>query len=193
MKVGRSMKPFEIAVGVWMLMLFVMVGVVFASPLICSAPSAISTKLIEGIPAGIVALIVAGVASLIAFNQFRVAKAKLNLDLFEKRMEVFNAVVELLKACAMQAPVNDKVLREYMSKMASAKFLYGDSVYEYMHVVAKKNFEMVALIVVRSKVEGDIIRSAEHADVMECQSWFLDQFGEHQKLFEPFLSFSEWR
>jgi hypothetical protein len=57
-------------------------------------------ELMKGIPAAIVATFAAGIAGIIAWRQYKVAKAKLNLDLFERRYKIFHNTWEELSNIA---------------------------------------------------------------------------------------------
>jgi hypothetical protein len=75
--------------------------------------------------------IIAGAASVIAYNQYKVAKDKLRFDLFEKRFALFNSVYESLLSVIGENPnqidykVNVRISRE-------AQFLFGKEVGEYI-------------------------------------------------------------
>ena len=63
----------------------------------------ISFEWAKSAPTTFAALVIGCIAGYIAFHQWRVAKAKLNLDLFEKRYVIFEATWTELSQ-AMQTP-----------------------------------------------------------------------------------------
>ncbi len=137
-------------------------------------------------------VVIAAMVAWVGWRQLVTAKAKLNLDLFEKRMDVFEIVLGALTHGAAQRAVPEPELREMLEAAPSARFLYGESVDAYIQEIAQKNFELNRLLVERHKA-GNIMNSPEHQAVMTCQMWFAAQRVECVKLFEPFLSFEKWR
>jgi hypothetical protein len=121
-----------------------------------------------------------------------VAKAKLNRDLFEKRMEIFEAVVAVIKIGAAQQSVPDAQMKELFSMAPRARFLFGRSVDAYIQELAQKDFELTRLIIERHKA-GNVMNSSEQQAVMACQLWFALQMVQSARLFQPFLNFKEWR
>ena len=186
------MSRFEVAVGVLVFVLFVLVGTLFASPLICTAQTTISTALIQGIPAGIIALIVAGIGSAIAYNQYKVARAKLNLDLFTRRMVIFNKTFDIIKLGTGQNVPDDAFAREFLNLIPEAQFLYGQEVNQYMNEVVQHSFSLSALLMFYEK-SGKQIGSEEWKALVEGQRWFVHQMPKCTKLFAPYLDFTKWR
>ena len=182
------MKPFEVVVAGWVLVLLVLVGVVFASPLICTSQTSISTKLIEGIPAGIVALIVAGIGSWIAYSQYRVARAKLNLDLFEERYKLFEEVWQFL---SIAANVNEGTSfhNSFGNLIPKAGFLFGAEIAEFMREANKRRSWLIISYKALA-TQHDV----EHARNISLQTtWLIDAASRCHTKFAPYLDFSEWQ
>jgi len=187
------MKPFEIVVGIWVLVLFVLVGVTFASPLICTAQTTISTALIQGVPAGIIALIVAGIGSAIAYNQYRVARAKLNLDLFAQRMPIYDKTREIL--ASYSGATRDlpwDAANEFNEMIPKATLLFGQDINAYMNLIFQKITQWNAR---NHQVQmGPNYATAEIAqEISDLRMWFWTQMGTYHGKFAPYLSFEEWR
>ena len=54
----------------------------------------------------VVAIVAASIAGAIAYRQLRTARNKLKLDLFDKRMAVYQNAVQLITECAWVEPVD---------------------------------------------------------------------------------------
>lgn len=80
----------------------------------------------------IVAPIIAGIATWIAFRQSQISRNKLKLDLFEKRMEVYNAVRKALGEVTRQGKLTQEQQFEYLQGTRTARWLFGHEVYTYL-------------------------------------------------------------
>jgi len=82
------------------------------------------------LPTALIALLVA----LITFNQYRVAKAKLKLDLFERRFNIFHKAWTSLS----EAVIDESKIQQYgfwspfNNDLHEASFLFGKKVTKYL-------------------------------------------------------------
>jgi hypothetical protein len=101
----------------------------------------ISFEWAKAAPTTLVALAIGVLAGYIAFNQWRVAKAKLNLDLFEKRYAIFVATWTEISQ-AIQTPEVRMTNPEFTNLLPKAQFLFGPEIREYMSEVSSKIGEL---------------------------------------------------
>jgi len=101
----------------------------------------------------IAAVVIAGFAAWIAFQQLRISKQqaeisrqqadtshkqaalaakKLKLDMFDRRMEVYGAVKEALGAVTRSGSITNQEMIDYLTGVQSAKWLFGPEVSEYL-------------------------------------------------------------
>ena len=142
--------------------------------------------------------ILGGIAAYIAWRQFRtgteqreIARAKLNLDLFEKRLAVFNetwrAASDVIREGSAYPPASMTNLYPL------AAFLFGPEVEEYMKELAEKMTRLGTIdqLTVQngSVVPPDLIdERARHWD------WISHAAIEGiRSKFSPYLGFSQWR
>ncbi|UEP34910.1 hypothetical protein LL998_01015 [Burkholderia ambifaria] len=87
-------------------------------------------ELAKGVPAAVVALLVGVVGAFIAWRQYHVARAKLNLDLFEKRYELFNMVWAFASFVVQDGPPSLQAPERIELKNLNPKieFLFGDEI-----------------------------------------------------------------
>jgi hypothetical protein len=60
------------------------------------AQGSICFEMVKGLPAAFVALVIGAIAAGIAWRQYQVAKARLKLDLFDKRHPIYQQTWEIL-------------------------------------------------------------------------------------------------
>ncbi|KWA37462.1 hypothetical protein WL27_17510 [Burkholderia multivorans] len=157
-------------------------------------PQTVCFELVKGVPTALVALLVGGVAASIAWRQYRVARAKLNLDLFEKRYELFKIVWEYLSGVVVDgtpAIISPEKLA-LVNLIPKIEFLFGKSVAEYVNIIHAKATELW-LIDQHTKQNGSVMRPEHiqrHVDLLE---WFSHEAmtGARQR-FGGYLNFEEW-
>lgn len=76
--------------------------------------------------------IIAGIAAWIAFRQFQIARNKLKLDLYDKRMEVYNAVREAFGNIVRQGNLTQEQQLQYLQGTRTAQWLFGKDVFKYL-------------------------------------------------------------
>ena len=143
-------------------------------------------------PAALVALIIGGVATWIAYNQYMVVRAKLNLDLFEKRHHIFQRTWVCLSEVYAENP--PKRLQDFTNLIPEASFIFGKNIETYMKEISNKLIEFNILnIKIQNAAnvqldETDIARNAELA------TWLLNEASTGSKeIFSEYLDFSKWK
>jgi hypothetical protein len=154
----------------------------------CSAGT-VCFELIKGVPAGVVALLVGALAAWIGYQQYRVGRAKLNLDLFDKRYLIFQKTWEFLSSppsgMFATGPIDNLV--------PQASFLFGSEVADYMRTVSRHATELAA-IGARARGRGDVIAPEDIPRDTELHNWFFQEASVGvKKIFGKYLDFSEWR
>jgi hypothetical protein len=159
--------------------------------IVCCGPVCIA--LVQGIPTALVALTVGIVGSYIAYRQASVAKAKLKLDLFEKRYPIFQQTWEIMSETALRGTR----VRHYgfgnpfSNFMPQARFLFGKNVEAYLSNAVNRWAELHGYEGERE----DALAAAQHAArVAELKGWFHQQASTGlRELFDPYLDFEKWR
>ncbi|AYM62930.1 hypothetical protein G6L68_10275 [Agrobacterium fabrum] len=74
--------------------------------------------------------IISGLVLVVAFMQWRTAHQKVVLELFERRLRIYDSVAGAVEAFAMAGPWNEYIdaRRRLQSAMSQARFLFGDEV-----------------------------------------------------------------
>jgi len=97
---------------------------------------------ISALGAPIIALIVGGFGVAIARRQWLTAQNRLKLDLFDRRLSVYEQTRELLVRRMALAQVDAKEINEFAIKVRIAKWLFNPTMAEYLQEIAKKTAEI---------------------------------------------------
>ncbi len=148
-------------------------------------------ELIKGMPAAFVTLGIGLLATYVAWHQYEVAKAKLKLDLFERRLAIYNSTYNfLLKILDTNLSISD--LNTFSMEVDKASFLFGDDVRFYLDRVSKKASQLQA-IHIRSRANNNLILHNDILPNTELSNWAIEQrLGGARTVFEKYLSFQAW-
>ncbi|MCM2540385.1 hypothetical protein [Burkholderia glumae] len=151
-------------------------------------------ELMKGVPSAIVAVVVAIASWIIASEQIRVAKGKLNLDLFQERYALFNLMWSHLSDMT-RGPTNRRheVQVDFRNSVPKLEFLCGSTMAEYAKLVIRHVAEYES-IESSTRANGGVMRQ-EHIDRhTELMKWFYDEATEGlRRRFAEFLDFEKWR
>jgi hypothetical protein len=73
-------------------------------------------------------IVISCLGSWIAYKQVRIAAAKLNLDLYERRFEVYKVARGFLAHFMVNADFTGKEIGDFRVDVADAEFLFNDEV-----------------------------------------------------------------
>ena len=141
---------------------------------------------------------VGAVAVYIAWRQYKVgaeqreiARAKLNLDLFERRLAVFDATWEAASRLSTNEPSYPPVT--FTNLYPQAAFLFGPEVEAYMKMLAAKLTQLAIIADLTSK-NGGVVPADRTAERGNLEQWILvAAVDEIRAIFSPYLKFSQWR
>lgn len=96
----------------------------------------------KALGAPIVALIAACIAGGIAYQQWLTARYKLKLDLFDRRMKVYDACSELLRLINMPIRSDYDVVIELVCAVNGHHWLFGQKVISYIDALMERSNEI---------------------------------------------------
>ncbi|WP_417534974.1 hypothetical protein [Marinobacterium stanieri] len=131
---------------------------------------------------------IAALAAWIAFRQFHIARNKLKLDLFDKRMEVYGAVRDSLKSIAQQGNLTPEQQVQYLQGTRSARWLFGPEVSEYIDKTLWHRIVDLELYHSMSKDHKEPDRSKYIKERAETMKWMIRQHEEFDALVEQYLT-----
>jgi hypothetical protein len=151
----------------------------------CCAQGSICFELIKSLPTALIALIVA----IISYHQWRVSKAKLKLDLFDRRYEIFMKTWKILSGVVSNGTRTENLGlgTPFNNFLPEAKFLFGKDVSNYLDEVSNKWAKLHG-------IEGMDRASEYAAEKTVLLTYFHDQAEKGVKeVFGPYLNFDEWK
>jgi hypothetical protein len=116
----------------------------------------------KALGAPIVALVAALIAGSIAYRQWRTARNKLKLDLFEKRLQVYEAAVEVINLMTRPYAPDREELDKQVAKFVSARWLFGKDVAAHLHGLEQHaNLALAAKLHVKSEMTYSTVEFEE--------------------------------
>jgi hypothetical protein len=131
-------------------------------------------------------------AAWIAYQQYRTAKNRLRLDLFDRRWAVYSALIVLVDTVVRNGRAELSEIFEYSAVTSRAEFLFDKQVVDYLERVRKQAVELRRLHGQLHDEERFPI-GPERNRVAEQDSrlleWFVAQVQESRGVFRRYLRF----
>jgi hypothetical protein len=158
----------------------------------CFDNGSICFELLRGMPAAFVALVIGLIAAGITWRQYRVAQAKLKLDLFEKRYAIFKQTEDWL-ASAMRASESssDPLPNVSATFFGEAMFLFDADIGAYIEEITTKWNALVEIPYVET--DRRVNPTLDNKEQALIQWFMLELSGGAKRKFAPYLSFSKWK
>lgn len=138
----------------------------------------------------IVTLIIAILGVFIAWLQWNTNRSKLKLDLFDRRMKVYDVSRKYCRSNIIRVKGRDyeELEQEFYVQSSNAYLLFSDEIGRYLDdCLWKKACEASVL---RSELKLDASeeeKTAMRAKLSELTRWFMDQRKEIDTMFRPHL------
>jgi hypothetical protein len=142
-------------------------------------------EILKNSPTTMIALIVAYVA----VQQWRVSRAKLKLDLFDRRYAIFMEVWKILSEVVHKGTreTNLGLFTPFNNLIPQAKFLFGEEIGQYLETLTTKWTRLHG-------IEGMQKQSTYAQEKYELTGWFKEQAdNEVKRRFAPYLTFEKWK
>ncbi|MDM0030460.1 hypothetical protein [Variovorax saccharolyticus] len=131
----------------------------------------------------LVALIAAGIAASIQYRQWRTARDKLKLDLFERRIKIYNA---MQKVCDVRvAEANWEAINEFKAAWLEAKWIFGS---DASNLLSDLNLHLIRLEFSKD-VRIDLSAQLPVAEQLRVETERTSQ--EHMKVMEDVWAWRE--
>src|SRR6266705_907679 len=135
----------------------------------------------------LVTLVIGGVAAYIAHGQLKINRAKLKLDLFERRVAVYESARQFINGLTAHALVDTQAYREYCIAISRAPFLFAESpdIPEYLTLLGHEATRLgLACDLSERQQRGEYVQDV-HANAtntkLDLLQWFLAQEKDPQR------------
>lgn len=131
--------------------------------------------------------VIAIIALYVAYAQWRTARNKLKLDLFDRRFVIYEAVRKIIGNILVRGNVDDKNLFEFLSGMHASKWLFDDSVAEYFEKGIYH--KLVDLQTLEHELPGltGVDRSDNIKKQAELKKWLSKQYDVIDRMLKRYL------
>ena len=127
----------------------------------------------------------------IALQQWRLARRKLQLDLFDRRYKVYDATKKFLSVILIKADFQDAQLFEFYGGTSDAEFLFDKDIVEYLAEIRKRALDMR----LHQQLFTPLPVGEERSRHVEANSnqllWLTEQLTAMKTVFSPYLSFAK--
>ena len=132
---------------------------------------------------------IALIAAWIAFRQSQIARNKLKLDLFDKRMAVYQAVRETLATAVTKGKLTQEDEVKYLVGTRPAQWLFGSEVFKYLDETLWHKIVDLGLHNAMSEGRPDDEERVKHIHARaDAIKWLIAQYKELDKFCESYLS-----
>ena len=177
-----------------------------SAPLIASVPHIVAsgipvTHSIPWLPAdaswlsisqGCVPIAIAAIVAWVGWRQLATASARLKLDLFEKRLAIFDLTWEALSKASEGRFIEPDEMGPLHNAIPEAAFLFGRDIENYIRMV-KTRLADYQLSLLQALQENEYASEELKEKCASTQAWFKNETGAVQVKFKPYLSFERWR
>lgn len=136
-------------------------------------------------------VVVAGMVAYIAYRQHRTDANKLRLDLYDRRLKVFEEGMAFIGHVVQHGDATDQALAAVNRAQLEGAFLFPQSVANYMSTLYDKGIALQGAN--RALREKDASGSSGYKNAVKEQSvllkWFEQQSAELQDRLRPFMGF----
>jgi hypothetical protein len=168
----------------------------FSTAFIADYPSTLALLKIVGPP--FVALVVAFVASIIQYNQWRTARDKVRLDLFEQRLDIYNELFIYVNEKLLRSDITQDEFRALEKAMNAAQFLFPKNVCSYLNDL-KSLIDAHRVAFVQWKAEERNNKSITEeqrrigSELQEMGERVFVEWSRARTVFAPYLGFGHIR
>lgn len=135
---------------------------------------------------------IAIVGTIIAYQQWRTNNLKLKLDLYDRRLKVYEEVRVLLSRILQKADINYDELFKFFRNCSEADFLFGPEIPKYIEELYQRGVKLHSWNEQYRDSTQPRPPNYNHKIVVEGKheelQWFTEQFDPAKRLFQSYLS-----
>lgn len=138
--------------------------------------------------------LIAIVATYIAYQQWNTNKQKLILDRYDRRLKVYEEVVQILSIILQTARPRFEDLIKFRRAVSEADFLFGSEIMQYIDEIYKRGIQLEYWNKQCRDYTQDIPEGYDHKKVCDSMhaeiTWFSKQFEPAKLKFKKYLDVS---
>lgn len=127
---------------------------------------------------GIITTIIAVIGAYIAYQQQKINKHKLRLDLYDRRLNIYRSIMNFISTVTQDGEVNIEDIIKYKVLTSDAEFLFDKEVKEMINEIYNNAL----------KFRKKNIKNMDDTDLL---AWFTEQYDTVNEIFQKYLSFKE--
>jgi hypothetical protein len=143
---------------------------------------------LQALGAPLLAVVIAAVGALLAWQQVKLARVRLQHDLYDRRFAVFEAARKLLADVLAQSNATDEQIRSYVIGTAEARFLVNDDISKYLNEIRTRASRLRAINATMSPLPVGDQRTALAQEEERIFAWMMEQVDVLVDKFRPFLT-----
>jgi hypothetical protein len=122
----------------------------------------------------------------IAWQQYKIKRRETRLDLYEKRMEIFNAAASLIALVVREARLDIPDVYKFDFDTRNAEFLFDEDVQRFLETLRRSALKLYTM----QKAAGP---RQDFEQETELLNWFSAQFKVAKATFAPYLDLRSHR
>lgn len=136
--------------------------------------------------------IIAAVVAYIAYQQHKTNRDKLMLDLYDRRLKVFEGLMGLLWGIFQKGKCDDQERNKFLRATVEGIFLFDKDIVNYLETIYKKTIVLGTICAaIRILPSGDNRDEEAKKKKSQVLEWFMDQFEVSKVKFGKYLSFRQ--
>lgn len=130
----------------------------------------------------------------IAWQQWKANQRKAVLDRYERRLAIYQRVVEMLRLIVREFKPEIHDLMKFSADTAEADFLFGDDVPKYLNEIYTHGIDLHTARAEYRDFLQPVPEGYDHQKVVEAmtreEKWFVGQFAVAKEKFKKYLDIS---
>jgi len=131
----------------------------------------------------------------IAYQQWKTNQNKLNLDRYEKRLQVYKEVVRYISVAFRDASYGNDELMTFRTKVSDADFLFGEEVPKYIDELHRRTVMLARWNDEYRDYSQPRPENYDHQKVVDEMhkelNWISEQYEPAQNIFKKYLDISK--
>jgi hypothetical protein len=156
-------------------------------------PGSLSFEIAKGIPAAVITAVVGLFVAGITLRQYNVARAKLNLDLFNERYALFELLWGFLSARVGDIDKAGAITTKLQNSVPKFYFLFGAKVGDFVNSALSRAIVQDTEYSVSHHPYNNEAAAKAATSLSESYKWFLNEANKVRDRFAPYLDFESWR